>query len=716
MKRIMSLLFLFVFTLGFIAGPIQTVHASSIYDYDVLYSNFNINSVKSGPTEDFTGFTIKRDMVIKSITTYHYFNGQKPPGKIALADEKGNVYGPWQAVGRLGQGGVQNAYWDAYMNVTLRASDQTVYGVTVSDPNGWSYNDGSGGYGFIEIRGYYLDTPAQGKPLISKETMPIINPDTPVNNHAVVKITAQAKQNTSIGEIAKSNWKVALPANSFDKNTDMKITPITELAKYQQAGTTIVGPMIDITTSQGKGARLNQPATITLKLPANVKITDSNLDDYVAAYWTGVKWDYIFPKVAELKKGFVQFESFHFSPYTVLKLDEQEKVKLYVKQMATQQWASENNNQLVMENIQDSFKIAFNRMGLSDETAQGELIRAIMSENDFGSLIVSAERGDVVSYTAKCGELAANALIDKFKRGDKYLSGLVGKGAAAATGLGKGLIEVYDGNYTNAAKELVSAFVSYFPYGRAFQATKEAINKGINQWKDAEIEYAYKSYSKEVGDGVYGYIQTDDWNLLMTQMRGALVRLQQEAKRAYATEKGISIDAVYADKQLSAKLDGEVTATLKKAFERRKKNEVNIKKKEAQYTKLVQGMIKDGLLTRGQFRFDSGMDMEVRLRSLFAIRQSILGIFGGKMPTLKIGESEEANLNEAVGVWLQYGVKDRGKFYAWLEKKGYYGRSAPVEEEDPNANTPFKTGPVTPHGAGSPFDVIPGTGSSTPRK
>lgn len=36
-----------------------------------------------------------------------------------------------------------------------------------------------------------------------------------------------------------------------------------------------------------------------------------------------------------------------------------------------------------MQNIEDTFKVAFEKMGLSDKTAQGEIIRAITSESDF---------------------------------------------------------------------------------------------------------------------------------------------------------------------------------------------------------------------------------------------------------------------------------------------------------------------------------------------
>lgn len=678
----------------------------NIADYDVLYSNFNIYQVYSGPSSKYTGFTIKKDMVITSITTYHYINGQKEPGQIALADEKGNVYGPWKAVGRSGQNNVKNAYWDVFPNITLKASDNTVYGVTVNDTSGWSHNSQSNGQGFIEIRGYYMD---------SEKSAPTstITQTTTKNKPVTLNQKIDISKANVIGDLSKTQWSVAIPANTFAKNTEVKVNIPNDNSKYKAEGSEVLGSVVEITTSSGKPVRLKQPVTITMKLPSDVKITDANSNDYVAAYWTGKGWDYIFPNITELRKGIIKFNTSHFSTYAALKLTEQEKVKLYVQKMAVQQWADKNNRTLVMENIQDTFKIAFNKMGLSDETAQGELIRAVMAENDFASLIVSAERGDVVSYTTKCGEMAANALIAKYKGGDKYLTSLVGKGAAAATGVGKALIKVYDGNYKGGAEEFSLAFVNYFPAGRAFTATKEAINKGINTWRDSEIEYAYKSYNKMVGNGVYGFVSTDDWNTLLQQIGPALMRMQVEAKQAYATQKGISINDVYKDKKLSAKIDQEVSANLKKAFDKRKANEVNIKNREAEYTKIVQGFMRDGLLTRMSFGYEVDMDIETRLRTLFAVRENILGIFDGKMPVLKLGENAEQNLNEAIAEWIRLGPKQRNKFYDWLEQKGYLtkGQSGANNTEDSNNPDPFKGDSVNPHGADSPFNVTPGTGT-----
>ena len=48
--------------------------------------------------------------LVTQIMTYHYGAGM-PPGTIALEHEDGTDYGPWQALGVVGQGKVPNAYW-----------------------------------------------------------------------------------------------------------------------------------------------------------------------------------------------------------------------------------------------------------------------------------------------------------------------------------------------------------------------------------------------------------------------------------------------------------------------------------------------------------------------------------------------------------------------------------------------------------------------------
>jgi len=115
----------------------------------VLYSNGNIAGVQNNPTRE-TTFKIDAAHRVTFIYTYHYFNRGVKPGTIALRHSDGTIYGPWQAAGALGQGGVQNAYWFIRPNVEIKPGQYTVID---SDRSTWSHNAGSSGTGFVEIKG-----------------------------------------------------------------------------------------------------------------------------------------------------------------------------------------------------------------------------------------------------------------------------------------------------------------------------------------------------------------------------------------------------------------------------------------------------------------------------------------------------------------------------------------------------------------------------------
>jgi hypothetical protein len=124
----------------------------------VIYTNGNIAGVQNGPTKT-TTFAIDASHRVTFIYTYHYFNSGKLPGSISLRHSDGTMYGPWPAKGAVGQGGVPNAYWFVLPNVEIKAGG---YSVVDSDNATWSQNSGSGGAGFVEVRGIrYSTSPAQ---------------------------------------------------------------------------------------------------------------------------------------------------------------------------------------------------------------------------------------------------------------------------------------------------------------------------------------------------------------------------------------------------------------------------------------------------------------------------------------------------------------------------------------------------------------------------
>src|SRR5581483_5699010 len=128
-----------------LAGP---PGAASAAEEEKVFDNGNIATVSNGPTAP-TVFTLVEARLITRIATYHWNSGQgASPGQIALRGDDGPLYGPWQATGSPGQGGVPNAYWVVQPGVTLAEGR---YQVLDSEPSTWAMNDGSDGQGFAAV-------------------------------------------------------------------------------------------------------------------------------------------------------------------------------------------------------------------------------------------------------------------------------------------------------------------------------------------------------------------------------------------------------------------------------------------------------------------------------------------------------------------------------------------------------------------------------------
>lgn len=136
------------------SSPPRTVFAQSApAEIFTIFDNGNIAAVRNRPTRP-TEFELLEPTRIVTIKTYHWNNGRGSiPGTIAVRSMSGETYGPWQAAGEPGQGGVPNAYWAARPNADLPAGQYTVID---SNPSTWAQNSLSGGAGFASAEGHWI--------------------------------------------------------------------------------------------------------------------------------------------------------------------------------------------------------------------------------------------------------------------------------------------------------------------------------------------------------------------------------------------------------------------------------------------------------------------------------------------------------------------------------------------------------------------------------
>ena len=115
----------------------------------VLWTNSNTSEVENGAKDYYEMFELPA-FTVTELETYHFKSDGKKPGQLMLYGEDGGEYGPFDAVGREGQGGVKNAYWVAEVSIELPAGK---YAIADSDQKTWSSNAETDGWGMATVRG-----------------------------------------------------------------------------------------------------------------------------------------------------------------------------------------------------------------------------------------------------------------------------------------------------------------------------------------------------------------------------------------------------------------------------------------------------------------------------------------------------------------------------------------------------------------------------------
>ena len=114
----------------------------------VILNTDNTAGVSNGPTAS-NIFKIDKPHLLTYIRNYHWNNGKgATPGTISLKDQNGKIYGPWQAQGTPGMGGISNANWEVSPKIIL---PEGTYTIIDSDPKTWSTNAQSGGRGMGQV-------------------------------------------------------------------------------------------------------------------------------------------------------------------------------------------------------------------------------------------------------------------------------------------------------------------------------------------------------------------------------------------------------------------------------------------------------------------------------------------------------------------------------------------------------------------------------------
>ena len=477
-----------------------------------------------------------------------------------------------------------------------------------------------------------------------------------------------------IGDLKKDGWTVSIPAGAFEQDVKVTVDKVADSTEaYINGKAAFLTTPIEIKAEGTESVRLDEPARISMKLDEKNLPDNSTFDQYVMSYWTGDEWEVIIPDPVELSKGYLTFETWHFSSYSGKKMTDDEQVREYARDLAIDDLTNQARNEALKEKLTAVVDDYLNGLSIYDQEARNEIISRVWASSSMDIAVFLTENG---ASTAELGykvtDMIVESTVDVCAENPLVLEAVstaldsVGDAAEASVAL-------YDGNYRKAASELTALGATVLGYG-GVGAVKSlvdlgaaAVEQGIMAWKDYEEECAYKVFYGLAKGNAYGYkINAGDWETLITQMGGYYHQIVRERKDEYKRISGK--DTLSDDEQRM--IERQVESDLKKKFEERAKIDSKIDAKQAEYEILVKAFKDAGLLTRTENGFKEDMTVNRRLHSLLAIRGNILNIVGGDISKFGREKDREENLAYAIKMWIGYG-KDRAKFYDWMREMGY---------------------------------------------
>lgn len=477
-----------------------------------------------------------------------------------------------------------------------------------------------------------------------------------------------------IGDLKKDGWTVSIPAGAFEQDVKVTVDKVADSTEaYINGKAAFLTTPIEIKAEGTESVRLDEPARISMKLDEKNLPDNSTFDQYVMSYWTGDEWEVIIPDLVELSKGYLTFETWHFSSYSGKKMTDDEQVREYARDLAIDDLTNQERNEALKEKLTAVVDDYLNGLSIYDQEARNEIISRVWASSSMDIAVFLTENG---ASTAELGykvtDMIVESTVDVCAENPLVLEAVstaldsVGDAAEASVAL-------YDGNYRKAASELTALGATVLGYG-GVGAVKSlvdlgaaAVEQGIMAWKDYEEECAYKVFYGLAKGNAYGYkINAGDWETLITQMGGYYHQIVRERKDEYKRISGK--DTLSDDEQRM--IERQVESDLKKKFEERAKIDSKIDAKQAEYEILVKAFKDAGLLTRTENGFKEDMTVNRRLHSLLAIRGNILNIVGGDISKFGREKDREENLAYAIKMWIGYG-KDRAKFYDWMREMGY---------------------------------------------
>ena len=530
--------------------------------------------------------------------------------------------------------------------------------------------------------------------------------------------TVQKGKDTKIGGNAKTGWEITVPDGVMEGGTTvtMKVLSAEEAKSYRSSDFTLYGTPIEVSGDGAHGVWFAAPVPVTIKIPKEHLKALAAEELFFATYDNGV-WRYFMPTTVNLKDGTATFSASHFSLLGFGKPSEAEQIKTFATTYAADEYDRLQKKAKLSSAVGKQLDELFKSIGIDSTSARDQLVKdavtylesaaydELLDETnpvkDFAPVDTLMRMADAAQagedgkqeFNDKALELYTKAIafgveksvnanktffgvkdlqtgyVDKTAKAITVLGGLGTAAGAFAGGDKKAGFEAIGNMLTGLAGPKAQLLVSTLNYAK--EGLEEAADAAQAYWTQAEIEEAYRLYTKPNGDF------EGDFDGIFSLKGNAEALMNIRIVKAHCEKYGMDendLSSTSRDVLVKNAWKG-----LRDYFEERKAAEPEIAKLRQNEEAFIAELKKQGLLAhydhRKYFGIDkdgSNYDVATRLQRLYAIRDAVLGCVDPD----KRADMDNARLVRAIGVWItQTEKKDKAGFFKYLRETGLYEES-----------------------------------------
>ena len=471
---------------------------------------------------------------------------------------------------------------------------------------------------------------------------------------------------TSLGDLEEYSVLVILPMGTFEEETRVTLTEVKkeDYSNPDESRFELAMSPTDISLEDADYTRTGEPVSVTFKLDEEF-LSEIEDESFVqVAYYFDGEW-YLQPvKSVDLNNGIVEAEIYHFSMFAPAKLTKKEIQGQKAAQLAIEQFERENNTKVVAE-INNTYlkKIISESTGVKDTAVLEAIVSSIANENDYTSLMISADKGDLNGFSTKMAETIAKSLKNAAKIGDN--AGMIA-GAFQAIGF------AYEGDTEDAAKAMSDALLDSNAFGKMAKATIAVGEATISTWKKNGIEEMYQAYKNGADEGWFGFnVGKEDFGGVYSQSSGGIKRqIDLDAVKSYCKINGVKEGKLSPEKLDEIKADA--IKKLEEQFKTRLSQEGEIAVNQEYYEKLFE------IFEEKEVDFKAGMDKsfkgltyEQRLQRYYTVAQNIIDMTGKKLTFNDSYGNDEIPVHKlAAAIILWYHDPPKVDAMAYLREEG----------------------------------------------